>query len=318
MEHKKYDELLYLFSVGEAGDEEKRIIEAHILECPHCKHELENYTQLNKSLSVSAAGNLPDDLLLNSRTLLRERLIAERSRSSSNKNIPEIFLLVFKKNYKYAFSLAAGLLLGFLLFRGESNPVVLPTDQQSGLIATSSFFPEEKPRIHNIKLYADPYDDNIEFSFDAVREVKVAGSINDENIRNILMYAIMNGNNPGVRLNSLNLINSSEQLDFDNEIKEAIISAVKYDDNPGVRREALKILKTFPFDQDVKRSYLYIILNDSSSAMRIDAINHLLEASSKESPLSKEEMTLLKDKLLDDENSYIRLRAKTVVEEHNL
>jgi hypothetical protein len=322
MEHRKYEEILYLFSAGEADEEQKRIINEHLLSCNSCREELKYYYRLNEQLTPLASAGVSDDLLLKARTKLRERISVEHKRKSLFSRISDTVSFFFNDNYKYvlngALSAAAGIIIGFFVFKGENVQPVFAPDSGTEISTASSVYPDETSGIRNIRLIdADPSDDHIEFSFEAVRQVNVSGNINDEKIRSVLMYAMMNGNNPGVRLNSLNLLKTSDNVDYDSEVKEAIISAVKYDDNPGVRREAMKVLKTIPFDQDVKRSYLYVILNDSSSALRIDAINQLLEVSSKGADLNKEDRDLFKDKLLDDENSYIRLRAKTILEEYN-
>jgi hypothetical protein len=322
MEHKKYEEMLYLFSTGEADEEQKRIINSHLPSCSSCREELKYYYRLNERLTHLASIKVSDDLLLKARTKLKERIRVEQKRSSVFNRLSDTLSFFFRYNYKYALngavSLAAGLLIGFFIFKGDDVQPLFTPDSGTEITTASSNYPDETTGIRNIRLIdTDPNDDQIELSFEAVRQVNVSGNINDETIRSVLMYAMMNGNNPGVRLNSLNLLKTSEQVDYDSEIKEAIISAVKYDDNPGVRREALKVLRTIPFDQDVKRSYLYVILNDSSSALRIDAINQLLEVSSKGAELNKEDRNIFKEKLLDDENSYIRLRAKTVLEEYN-
>jgi hypothetical protein len=323
MEHRKYAEMLYLYSAGEANNEQKEIIRKHLSECQACREELDYYYHLNQSFSNSPGKSVPEDLLVKARTELRGRIRIERSRENPIDKFINNTLYFFRNNYKYALNgaagIAAGLIIGFFIFKGNSAADFISDTSGVEVRTVASSVPEEFSSIRNIRLNdADPYDDHIELSFDAVKQVNISGSINDENIRNFLLYAILNGNNPGVRLNSLNLLNASGQMQFDSEIKEAIISAVRYDQNPGVRREALKVLQTFPFDQDVKRSYIHIILNDSSSAMRIDAINHLIDAQDKGALLSGEEQELFRERIMQDDNNYIRLRARAVLGEKNL
>ncbi|RPI66019.1 MAG: HEAT repeat domain-containing protein [Ignavibacteriales bacterium] len=317
MDHKKYKELLHLLFIGEITDQGREELKSHISVCTECRNEMEQFRKLEEYISAKSKVRVPDKLLQDARSDLRDRLRIEQLKQNKSLAFIEKLKAFFTVNYKYvlngAVGIAAGVLIGFLLFK--QSPEVVPEGQE---ISSVSDLPDDISQIRNIRLI-DPHpgDDIIEFSFEAVREVRMSGSIRDEKMRSILMYAVMNGNNPGVRLNSLNVINTSAPEFFDDEIKDAIISAARYDDNPGVRREALKVMKNFPFDQDVKRSYLYVILNDTSSSMRIEAINELIEAAKKGATLSSEEKELFRDRLLKDDNSYIRLQAKTVLEEYN-
>jgi hypothetical protein len=322
MEHKKYNEMLYLYSISELNSEEKALVKSHLSDCQLCREELKFYYNLNETVAETDK-SVPDEFLLKARNELRGRLRIERKKENFIDIIIRNISWYFRNNYKFvlnsAAGIAAGLILGFFLFYKSGTPYIPSASSGTDVITAGYQLPEEPQLIRNIKLNdADPFDDYIEFTFDAVKQVNISGSINDEKIRSLLLYAILNGNNPGLRLNSLNLLNASEELEYDNEVKEAVISSARYDNNPGVRREALKVLKTIPFDQDVKRSFIHIILNDSSSAMRIDALNHLIEAQNDGTRLTKEEKEIFRTNLMTDENSYIRSRARTVFEEKSL
>jgi hypothetical protein len=319
MDHEKYKELVYLFSIGEADDKEKEI-RKHLSVCTSCRKELEEHYILNRTFQGASREKLDEGLLLAARTELKSKLKYKAKRSGGRKVTDKIIYL-FTDNYRAllqgAAGIAAGLLLGFVLFKSDSSPVVLSSGQELTASAVPVISSEDISQLRNIKLVdVDPFDNHIELSFDVTRQVSVSGSLNDENIKNLLLYAVLNGNNPGVRLNSLNLLNASSEMSTDTETKEAIITALKYDSNPGVRREALKVLNIFPFDEDVKQTYISVILHDSSSAIRISAINQLLEASGRGVSFNREDRNLFEEMLLDDENGYIRSRARTVLEEY--
>ena len=317
MNHKEYKELLYLSVAGEITVAGQELLDIHLQQCSECSKEYEQLKKLDEYLAVRKAEQVPETLVDQARAELKKRLSAERTGTKRIYSLFEPLTRFFGLNYKYIINgtayAAAGILAGFLLFSESSGErPVTPA------FSSVSEQPEEISRIRNIRMTdVNPDDDEIEFSFEAVKEVRMKGNINDERMRGMLMYAVMNGNNPGVRLNSLNAINAVSQNYYDNDIKDAIISAVKYDDNPGVRREALMVLKNFPFDQEIKQSYIYVISNDTSSGMRIEAINELIDAAKKGTVLNNEEKELFREKMLSDNNDYIRLRAKTVLEEYN-
>ena len=76
----------------------------------------------------------------------------------------------------------------------------------------------------------------------AVTPMHVRGNINDGNEQKVLARALVNEENAGVRLQTVNAIASHapEQKNLDPEVKTALISALKGDQNPGVRQEALR------------------------------------------------------------------------------
>jgi hypothetical protein len=126
---------------------------------------------------------------------------------------------------------------------------------------------------------------------------------------------MLNEQNPGIRLNSINAISTNQPNDMDNDVKKALMSVVKYDSNPGVRREAIKVLQKFPYDEKLKETYLYVLLHDSTSGMRIEAINSLVQAKNNGHKFDQNEMSIFQKTMRTDDNNYIRYRARNVVEE---
>ena len=128
---------------------------------------------------------------------------------------------------------------------------------------------------------------------------------------------MLNEQNPGSRLNSINAMDNQKQLNYDKEVRDAIITVAMTDANPGVRREALKLIKKFPYDETVKQAFLYVLTSDTSSGIRIAALNALIEAGDKGHSFSESELDLFKRKVQNDNNKYIRIRSKTILEEYN-
>jgi len=89
----------------------------------------------------------------------------------------------------------------------------------------------------------------------------------------------------------------------------------KYDKNPGVRMEALKLLSSLKLDDDIKNTLLFILMNDNNSAMRIGAINKLADETNKGLLLQNKDLNQLKKKLNTDNNNYVKLTVKKVLEE---
>ena len=216
-----------------------------------------------------------------------------------------------------AFSfLIAGLILGYLFFH-SSDTVHYSLENLNPQNNKKEAMLSGDTRINNIRFIdKNTADGTIDFTFDAVKPVHIKGKINDPQIQNILTYSMLNEDNPGTRLNTISLLNSSGQPQPDNEIKNALLSVVKFDNNQGVRWEAMKLLNKFKFDDEIKKTLLFVLQNDSSSGMRIEAMNRLVEANKTGSSFNSEDLSVFRQKSELDNNNYIRYQAKTVLKEN--
>lgn len=313
MNHQQYREGLLLSLYEELNSEEKSRLDMHLQQCSECRIELEELQKLHASLA-RAGSFAPDDALLNdARQNLRAAIRAERTRPSLWDRLADFASDYVLPNYKIALGgvtmLAAGILVGrMFLPSGQETPQVADRQFSSAL--------EGEPRISNIRfLDSDAQDGMIEFTFDATSPVHVKGSINDERVQKVLAHALVNDQNPGIRLRSVNALSTqTEHLKQpDREVKAALILAARTDNNPAVRREALKTLGSFPFDEEIKQTYLHVLMQDANPAMRIAAIN-ALDSARMQSP-DAELLNVLKQRMQSDENSYVRIRAQAVLEE---
>ena len=128
---------------------------------------------------------------------------------------------------------------------------------------------------------------------------------------------MLNEQNPGTRLNSINAMDTEIPTQYDQDVKEALITVVMSDKNPGVRREAIKLMSKIPYDGNIKQALLYVITNDTISGLRIEALNSIITAGSKGYKLNSEEINLFRQKIQEDENPYIKLRSRTILQEYN-
>ena len=310
MKHNEYKEMIqfYLYDVLEL--DKKKLFEEHINSCKDCMLELESYKSLFAQISKDAESNIETKLLMEARLELRGLLRAQRNKVSISSKILESLSSLISKPVGLALSglsvLLIGVLIGYIVFQ---TPVVenLKTD------STQS----DQFKIQNINfLDPDPSDGQVEFTFDAIKSGHIKGNINDAELQKILTYAVLNEQNPGTRLNSINVINATQTQNLDSEIKATLITVAKFDENPGVRREALKSLNEIPIDNDIKSALIYVLLNDTSSGLRIEAINTLVEAAKKGFSFNQKDLSLLREKIQVDNNNYVRFQAKNIIKEY--
>ncbi len=310
MKHIEYLEMIPVYLYDELDLDKKKLFEEHIKSCKDCMFELESYKNLFTEISKDAQSNVDSKLLTEARLELRGLLRAQRNKVSIPNKVLDSFVSLISKPAALALSglsvLLIGVLIGYLVFQTPAVKNLKTDTTQSDQI-----------KIQNINfLDPDPSDGQVEFTFDAIKSGYIKGNINDAELQKILTYAVLNEQNPGTRLNSINVINATQTQGLDNEIKATLITVAKFDENPGVRREALKSLKEIPVDNDIKSALIYVLLNDTSSGLRIEAINTLVEAAKKGFSFSQNDLSLLRTKIQVDNNNYVRFQAKNIIKEY--
>lgn len=317
MNHNEIKKLIRLSLYGELSNEEQSILELHLKDCDECRNELDQQRNL-LSLISDKKNEVDDNLLMEARAQLRGAIRNERQQKGYLDNVLQYLNDFITIPFRALLSGAALLAIGFFagsLFYGSSNieTNIIPDK-------TNNQFPvfQDNVTISNISFIdSDPSDGEVEFTFVAMKPVTLKGRVDDPKIQSILTYSMLNEQNPGSRFNSINAMVSEGPIKFDKDVKDALITVVMTDENPGVRREALKLMKKLPNDEDVKRALIYVLTNDTSSGLRIEAINALVDAGKKGFTLNKNEIDLFKQKLQTDDNSYIRYRTKTILQEYN-
>jgi hypothetical protein len=320
MNHRKYRNLIDEYFFGEINTREKIELEEHLKSCELCRSEFYSAKVLKESLLKNELPEPDENILKDARSELRSNLRIEKMKTGFWENITgritgSFFFSTQLAAAAFSF-LIIGIILGYFVFNSAGSIHYKMENQQQGNLNQDAMLSGDT-RIGNIRfIEKNPENGTVEFTFDAIKPVHIKGKINDPEVQNVLMYSMLNEDNPGTRLNTINLISASSQPQPDNEIKNALLSVVKFDNNQGVRWEAIKLLKKFGFDKEIKNTLLYILQNDSSSGMRIEAMNRLVQANKKGSTFNQDDLSVFRQKLQQDDNNYIRYQAKTVLKEY--
>lgn len=319
MQHEKYIELSTSLLYSEISSKEQADLLQHLLTCNECRADFEEKKKLKDFIIEDADSKvINNELLTQARRELRIALTAEK-KPSFIYSVKEAFGSFFSSGYKYALSGVFTLLIGLFIGRQFFTPAqqngegfnLTPVKQDDASLMPNT-------RIMNVQfINSNPDQGEVEFTFEAVKPVHMKGNVNDPEIQNILTYAMINGQNTGIRLNSISLINSKQASSFDKETKEATLHIIKNDPNPGVRREALKLVRKMPYDDDVKKALLYILSNDKNSGIRIEAINIIVDSQKEGQKLTPEEMNQFKQRLQEDESNYMQYKVKTILKENS-
>lgn len=307
MNHKECKELLPLSIYGDMTDEERKQLGDHVAGCGECRGELE---QLKKFYSVVGQHRrlaMSNQLLSDARRRLRVALQEQTSR-------PPLWERLIEPIYKISFGgigmLAVGFIAGYVTFSGSGAGTIFGQTEDAVPVM------EGGTQISNVRfLDSDAADGEVEFTFDAVRPVRIKGKMADPQVQKILAHALLDENNPGLRIRSASALAESPGLVQSKELRESLLRAVTSDPNPSVRRDALGLIQRLPFDSEIKDALLYVLQNDENAGVRIVAINGLEKFKDQASMKDAEVVKVLQEKTKMDENNYIRLMARNVLEE---
>ena len=318
MKHNEYKQLLQLSLFGELKSEEQLKLKEHLLSCEECGAELEYQKNLLELISGREKADVDGKVLSAARYQLRGALRSEKANKnifgSTIDSVAQFFTTPLKFAVVSATMLLFGVLIGSLLFSKSSGEELVTQNGNENRFASLS----EEISISNLRFIdSDASDGEVEFTFQASRPVRLRGKVNDPQIQSVLTYAMLNEQNPGSRLNSINAMDTEVPMKYDQDVKNALITVVMTDKNSGVRREALKLISKFPYDESVKQTFLYVITKDTVSGLRIEALNSLIEAGSQGNKLNQDDLNLFRQKLQQDDNPYIKLRSKTILQEYN-
>jgi hypothetical protein len=140
-----------------------------------------------------------------------------------------------------------------------------------------------QPEIANVAsisgIVRQPGTEMVEVSYNQLVPRKINGSLDDPEIRQLLMLATENSSSAGVRDDSVGLLAAECRAGHSCQgagIRDALMVALRYDRNAAVREKALEGLEPYVSqDVRVRNAVLEALLNDSDPRIRTESINLL-------------------------------------------
>jgi hypothetical protein len=313
MKHQEYQEMIVMRLYGELSPEEGARLDDHLLSCTSCRDEAEAYSKLFSAIEEHAPG-VPMEDLVGARERLLETLPqgGARRKGAHIRRTSGRWIAWFHPGTATARAGAAAGLLGFGLLLGYF--FFSPGQGASGLPGLLDPFRNRDLSITSVRFeHSDPQSNSVILSFNVAREVRLEGDLDDPEIQRVLAYALISEDNPGVRLRAVNALGAESRPD--QETTAALIGAMKTDPNPAVRHQALLALSSYPSTGEIKQAFAEVLLQDKNARLRIEAIDALQSAVDKGARLDPDLVQELGRKLVDDENSYIRRKARSFLTE---
>jgi len=294
---------LALYYYGELAGEVEEGVEDHLQSCASCQAELERQRAFAAALDSQALS--PDsDLLAEcrhelARAIYREETPAVRRTASDPWGLfREAFHSLWHPGIRFVQPAGAVALVALGFFASRYIPVFRNTENP---ITEGSI-------ISSIRSVQPDNTGRVQISLDETRRRVIAGRLDDQNIRRLLMAAAREQDNPGVRVESVGLL--KDQC-TSAETRGVLLEAVLHDPNPGVRLKALEGLKSFAGDPEVRRTLAQVLLKDQNAGVRIQVIDLLI---TRQDPAT---IGVLQTLVGKEDNDYVRMRCQNALRNMN-
>lgn len=286
---------LSLFLYGELSFDEEERVQQHLADCVDCQAALAKTEHLHQALDLSEK-EVPDGLLVSARRGLRERVATEVIREPGLMDRLSGWMGGSSWMLKPAFAVLV--LAGVFIGGRMSN------------VQVASLAPEiAEPSAMRVRyVEPDPSGNSVQIALDETRQRVVRGSLEDPSIRELLLTAAKDPNDPGLRAESVEVLCSRSQ---EAEIRDALLHALEHDTNVGVRISALNGLKAYSKDAQTREVLSRILLKDTNPGVRAQAIDVLTQVR------NKDMVGTLQELLRKEDNDYVRLRTQRVLREMN-
>jgi hypothetical protein len=296
-------ENIVLHVYGELADDARHELEQHIARCADCALELRAEQNFHELLSSDRAEEPSPNLLTSSRMRLQEGL--ETTQQGAWWHRLAFDPANWLRQIRFSPALASAILIfGFAGGMLTAYRVIPQTPLQVGQNPVQN--PQQEASISGIDSVTQaPGTNQITIKYNTVLTQEASGSLNDQKIQQLLLFAARN-NNSGVRVDSVDLLAKSSS---DLQVREALIYALQNDTNPGVRLKSLDALGNYvKSDTNVRDAVLRALVNDSNQGIRIEALR-LIEPVKADGSVRGVLMALASK----DQSTYIKSQARTII-----
>ena len=299
--------LFYVYN--ELEDDARYEVEQHMGRCPECASELKAAREFKSTFSEMPVEEPSPNLLAAARMRLQEALETARPGHIWQRLILEP--AAWLRQIRMAPALAAAIfMVGFGGGIGATYNFVANRQAISGgamVDQAGMFSSNNNAAIAGIRsVTQEPGSNQVSIQYDTVSTQQAQGSLNDQRIQQLLLFAARNNYNSGVRMDSVDLLTQSPD---DSHVREALMYALQNDTNPGVRLKALDGLGGYTRqDERVRDEVLQALVADTNEGVRMQAL-HLVEPMKTDSSVRSVLIKLSKT----DENACIRSQARTML-----
>ena len=296
-ECKNVREQFALLLYGELSFDEEEQVESHLDGCAECRSALERQKALHEAVDAAALTPSPA-LLSRCRQDLAQSLGREKPVSGWTLWWNQI---AAGWNIKFLRPMGAMALLAVGFFAAKITPGVnLP-----GGISSMDLGNFGGAQVRNV---ATEPDGKLRIVLDETRQRTVSGSLEDQQIRSLLVAAAKEGTDPGLRAQTITiLVGDADESD----VREALAFAMANDENTNVRLKAMEGLQRYASDPMVQNALAHVLLNDPNTGMRTRVIDTLTGHEGQE--LNRQMVGALQELMSREDDSDVRERARQML-----
>ena len=285
-----------LYSYGEVPPEVEERIEAHLTACAECKAGYAAHRAFLQALDRRQDAN-ESALLAACRNDFRHRLSAETARPQAHgwggwlehlRNLSQLHI-------PFRIPVGALALVAMGWFGARYTP-----EKFGGIRAGLT-----QPMFSTVKSIQPGDSGKVQIAVDEVQRRVVSGGLDDPRIQRLLLDAVREESNPGVRVESIGALRNSADSE---QVRQALIDTVSHDPNAGVRLKAIEGLKQYAGDASVRKALANVLLKDDNAGVRVQAID-LLTTHHDDSIVG-----VLQDVMQKEDDGYIRIRCRDLLE----
>ena len=295
-----------LYFYGEVAPDAEDAIEEHLGTCAPCREEWERQKSLALVLDRHALA--PPPALLSecrhdlARAIYREESPEVRHSASDPWGLfREAFSSLWHPGIRFRQPVGAVALVALGFFAARFTGMWPAAASLAGFTTPDAM-------VSSIRSVQPDNAGSVQISLDETRRRVVSGRLDDHNIQRLLMAAAREQDNPGVRVESVELL---KDRGSSAAVRSVLLEAVTHDPNPGVRLKAIEGLKSFGADAEVRKTLAQVLLKDQNAGVRIQAID-LLIANRDAATVSTLQTLIGKE-----DNNYIRMRCQNALRNMN-
>ena len=288
---------LPLFLYGELSFDEEDRLESHLELCPECRAQLAIEKRFQQSVS-EAELEISPELLRECRQRVDVQVNALAARAGFSHRLRDLFSIRFHMpSVAQPVGALALLATGFLIARA------LPQVSLGGFVSAGL----TTPVTSRVRFVEPNASGKIQIVVEETRQRTLSGDMDDQQIQRLLLTAAQDPADPGLRVESMDLLKSRPEMV---EIREVLVRALQEDPNPGVRLKALEGLKGSVGNPEVRQALGRVLLMDRNSGVRIQVIDLFIQE--KRQPQT---VGLLQELMRREDNGYIRMRCQKALHE---
>ncbi len=311
---QEIDQSLALHGYGELSEAERDAVEEHVASCERCRRTMTELRGIQGLLAQHSPASPPPDLLVRSRLRLEEAL--DREQMSWRTLFRSWFGVATAHPARVMSALtlvAFGFSVGWLL-RPRVGPVpAAPGASSTGAAAAAMTGGTlGGARISSISQVApDPETGQLHITLNAEKGMTLEGSLDDPQVRQVLVYTLKSYDNPGIRLDTLNAIGSDGG--GDPVVRDALLYALEHDNNAGVRLQALHTAAKSKWAPETAQALVEAAEKDSNAGVRGAAVDALVQQVS--AGHDQDLVPALERLAESDSDRYVRLKSQTALQQ---